>query len=258
VELLLYALLGFVQGLTEFLPVSSSGHLILAQQWLGLNPPGVITEVTLHVATLLSVVLVYRHDIVSIFRRGDWRYLCLLAVATAVTVALVLPAHEAITALADSAAAVRVTGAMLIITAGWLAFADWRLGRRNKQKKMGAWDAVVVGLAQAIAVLPGISRSGATIGAAIQLGEERTAAARFSFLLSIPVIAGAGVLTISDLPLASFASPAFAWGLGIAFVTALLAGVLAIHLVLKILKYARLSLFGAYCFVLGLVALAIG
>jgi len=258
VELLTYVLLGVVQGLTEFLPVSSSGHRVLLQHWLGMNPSGAVTEVALHVATLVSVIIVYRRDIWAIFAKGDWRYVGLIGLGTVVTVVIALPVKDHIEALTDADYAVRLVGLMLLITAVWLVLADRRLKRNDPPRPLGWLAAALTGAAQAVAVLPGISRSGATIGAAVQLGSEREQAAKFSFLLSVPVILGAGVLKARDLPAAVDSGEVNALGLGLAFIAALVFGILAIYLVLWLLKRARLTWFAVYCALLGIAALAIG
>lgn len=253
-----YLLLGAIQGLTEFLPVSSSGHLVLAEHWLKLNPQGVVLEVTLHVATLLSVLIVYRRDIAQLWRERSWGYLWYLVLATVVTVAIALPFKHFVEDLTDSTAAVRVVGVMLFITAAWLLFADWRLRKADTDKPLNWAASLFTGIAQALAVMPGISRSGATIGMLIQTGQSRREAARFSFLLSVPVILGAAVLSIGDLEQGLAAGQLYAPGLALGFVAALLFGIAAIHLVLSALYKARLSLFAAYCAVLGCIALILG
>lgn len=257
-ELWAYILLGVIQGLTEFLPVSSSGHLVLAQHWLNVNPPGAVTEVALHVATLLSVVIVYWRDIIAIFAKRRWGYLGLLALGTLVTVMVALPEMHWIEELTDADYAPRLVGGMLLLTALWLVLADLRLRRAAAKDEPDALDAALVGVAQGIAVMPGISRSGATIGASVLRGVSRERAARFSFLLSVPVILGAGVLKARDLPPALASGAIDGLGLTLAFIAALLFGILAIYVVLWLLKRARLSYFAAYCVLLGIAALIIG
>jgi len=258
VELFAYLLLGVIQGLTEFLPVSSSGHLVLAEHWLKMNPAGVTTEVALHVATLLSVVIVYRRDIALIFSERRWNYLLLILLGTIMTVVLVLPFKDQLAALTEAPYAVRLVGGMLLVTALWLTLADVRLRRGGERQALSVGGSLLIGVAQALAALPGISRSGATIGAGVQLGMDRTKAARFSFLLSVPVIAGAGVLTAFDVPAEIAAGGINPLGLGIGFIAALICGIIAIHGVLWLLQRARLSWFALYCALLGVVALAIG
>ncbi len=266
-EILEYALLGLLQGLTEFLPVSSKSHLLLAQHWLHLNPRGVVTEISLHVATLLSVILVYRGELLRIFKERDWAYIGKLALATCVTVAIILPLKDRIEALADSPAVIPWTGGLLLVTALWLVLADWRIRRSSRldiPRKPLTWlGAALMGLAQGIAILPGISRSGSTIGAGLQLGEDRDNAARFSFLMSIPVILGAALLSLGDFKDALAASAAGSGdlnmaGLAVAFVMSLLSGVGAIYLVLWMLRRASLLWFAGYCVLLGVTTLIVG
>lgn len=262
-EHLAYILLGIIQGLTEFLPVSSSGHLVLAEHWLArywpeINPQGVATEVALHLATVLSVVIVYRKDIIAIACKRDWPYLGWIALATVITVCLVLPLRDVLTQLTDAEYAVRLVGALLIINAGWLLLTDLMLKRRFEPRMLNWAGAVLVGIGQALAALPGISRSGATIGIGVLAGLKREDAARFSFLLSIPVILGAGLLTARDLPGELASGAVNALGLALASITALVCGILAIHLVLRLLKQARFFYFAIWCLLVGVTAVAIG
>jgi undecaprenyl-diphosphatase len=258
VEFLAYVLLGIIQGLTEFLPVSSSGHLVLAGSWLGINPPGVVTEVALHMATLLSVVIVYRRDIAAIVRERRWRYIYWIALATVITVCLVLPLRDVLTQLADADYAVRLVGVLLIINAGWLLLTDLMLRRRSKPRMLNWTGVVFVGIGQALAALPGISRSGSTIGLGVLAGLKREDAARFSFLLSIPVILGAGILMARDLPVELTNGTVNLLGLSLAFITALVCGILAIHLVLRLLKQARFLYFAIWCAIVGVLAISLG
>jgi undecaprenyl-diphosphatase len=258
VQILDYITLGVVQGLTEFLPVSSSAHLVLAEHWIGLNPPGVILEIALHVATLLSVVIVYARDLWNLFAGRNWRYFGFLFLATCATVAIVFPARDYLSQLTDSPQAVRICGALLLFTAAWLWFADWRL-RRGPNKVQLSWlNSLLIGLAQGIAGLPGVSRSGATIGAGIQAGLTREDAARFSFLLSIPIIIGAAALKAKELKLDIASGAVDTLGLALAFIAAALTGVAAIYLLLWMLKRARLLYFALYCAALAVIALIVG
>jgi undecaprenyl-diphosphatase len=215
----------------------------------------VVLEVALHIATLLSVLLVYRGEVLRIFRERDWAYVGKLALATAVTVAMILPFKDRVEKLADDPAVVPLTGALLFVTAAWLLLADWRLRQAKPRRPLGWGGAALVGLAQGVAILPGISRSGATIGAALQCGEERDHAARFSFLLSVPVILGAGLLELGEMKGALASNSVDPLGLGVGFVVAMLAGVGAIYMVLWMLKGARLTWFAGYCVLLGIAAL---
>ena len=258
VEIIKYMLLGLIQGLTEFLPVSSSGHLVLAEHWLGLNPPGIALEVAVHAATLVSVLVVYWKDILSIFKQSNWRYLLLLLVSTITTVALVLPFKASIEDLTESPVAVRIVGGMLLITSIWLFAADRRLSRPCTETQPGWGSSIAIGISQAFAAIPGISRSGATIGAAIQGGVERGAAARYSFLLSVPLIAGAAALVTPEAITVFREGTLNLAGLATAMFAAMLSGIAAIHLVLWTLKRARLAWFSLYCVVIGGLALYFG
>lgn len=257
-QILQYIIIGLLQGLTEFLPVSSSAHIVLGEHWLGINPPGVFFEVFLHLATLIAVILVYRADVSRVLCGRDWRLLGLLALATAITVVLIWPFKDELSAMTEAEGAVRGCGIALLITAAWLAVADWRLHRASTPRDISWGGAVLIGIAQAIAALPGISRSGATIGMAIVLGVSREAAARFSFLMSLPIILGAGIIELSDAGDGVSAGAVNYLGFGLAFITALLSGIAAIYLLLWALKRARLLWFALYCCLLGLTAIIIG
>jgi len=254
----LYVLLGLLQGLTEFLPVSSSAHLLIAEHWLHMPPHGASLEVGVHVATLFAVLVVYFRDVVGIFTQRRWRYLGLLAVATVVTVVLALPAKNYMEWLIHQPFAARLCGLLLLFTAAWLLIAERQARRQPSTRPLGWMGAVWVGIAQAVSVLPGISRSGATIGMGMVLGVEREEAARFSFLLSVPVILGAAALKVRDLPSELGAHGIDPLGLAVAFIVALVTGVLAIRLLLIVLKQARLWYFAVYCLALGILAVVIG
>jgi len=210
------------------------------------------------VATLFAVIVVYFRDVVDMFKQQQWRYLGLLALATLVTVALALPAKNYVEWLIHQPFAARESGIELLITAAWLLLAERLSWRRPSTRTMGWMGSVWVGVAQAVSVLPGISRSGATIGTGMVLGVEREEAARFSFLLSVPVILGVAVLKARDLPSELGAHGIDPLGLVVAFVVALITGVFAIRLLLVVLKQARLWYFAVYCLVVGTLALVIG
>ena len=263
-EILDFIILGLVQGLTEFLPVSSSGHLILAQHVLGLNPPGVTAEVILHLATLISVLVVYGRDLLKLLHEKRWTYIGALALATIVTVALALPFKDRMEAFADSAQAVRYVGVFLLLTAGLLLIAEWR-ARNNTvdadadtMTSPGWGRAALAGLAQAVAVLPGISRSGSTISSLLICGMDYVQAARFSFLLSVPVILGAVVLSIPDMQAGTANGSLHVSSLLAGFAAAGISGVLAIRFLLAILKSRRLYMFSIYCALVGFAALYFG
>ncbi len=249
-----YALLGLLQGFTEFLPVSSSGHLVLAQHLLGLDPPEVALEAVLHLATLVAVVG-YFHRALRELARGlvspgggtERSYLGSLALGTLPIAVVGYLFREGIKGAFTSPSTV---GWMLLVTAAALGLAGWRASRARREE-LRPLDAFVVGLAQAVALLPGASRSGLTISAGILRGVSPQEAARFSFLLSLPALLGAGLLALLEAP--PPLAPGEAEGLALAGLMALISGLAAIHLLLRLLR--RLPWFALYCLVLGLLIL---
>jgi len=187
--------LGVVQGATEFLPVSSSGHLVIAQALLGLTLPGVLFEVAVHVATLVSILLVYRERITGLVAGAlerdpeAVRYVLLVVVATIPAALVGLTAKDAIEALFESPV---VPGVALLVT-GTFLWTTRRAVARATLERPGWIAALLIGAAQAFALVPGISRSGATVVAALWLGVKGREAAAFSFLMAVPAIAGAAV-----------------------------------------------------------------
>lgn len=249
-------LLGVVQGLTEFLPISSSGHLVVAEAAVGLTTPGVLVEVAVHVATLLAVVLVYRQRLGALAvgalagERGAWRYLGLLVVGSvpAAVVGLLFTDwfERAFDSLLIVGADFLVTGLILWSTRGVRGG-----GRRDLPAPTGA---VGIGVAQALAIMPGISRSGATIAAGLWHGVDPVRAAEFSFLLAVPAIAGAALLQIPDLS----TDVALIGGgpLLVSFLAALVSGVVAIRFLVVLLKRGAFHRFAPYCWALGVVTIA--
>ena len=193
--------LGALQGATEFFPVSSSGHLVVGQTLLGLEIQGVQFEVAVHVATLVSVFVIYRGRLIDLLYgmmrrdRDAWQYVGLLAFATLPAGIVGVFFGDAIEALFESpfvpATAFLVTGAILWSTR--------RVLGRKDGKKPGWGVALLIGFAQAFALVPGISRSGTTVAMALWLGVDAEEAATFSFLMAIPVIAGAVLLQMPDV-----------------------------------------------------------
>lgn len=248
--------LGLVQGATEFLPVSSSGHLVISQRLMGLSVPGITFEVIVHVATLLSVVVVYRERLLDLGRgallRNEahaWRYLGLLAVGTTPVAIVGLLFSERVEALFDSALAV---GIGLLFTGTILITTRWAL-RRAPAGFLGVRVAVLVGLVQCLALAPGVSRSGVTVVMALWLGIAPAQAAAFSFLLSIPAIGGAAVLQLPEL--GGVGSELGAAPLVLAFAGAAVAGVLAIRLFVRMLADRSFPTFAWYCWGVGLLFL---
>lgn len=244
-------LLGVVQGLTEFLPVSSSGHLVIAQELLGSAPAsGILFEVCLHLATLVAIVLFYRRRVAGLslgVLQGEgaaWRYVGKLALATLPAIVVALFARGLIEQQFDS---LRAVGACLLLT-GCIVWSTRYTAAGEGMAEPGWSAALLIGFAQALAILPGVSRSGATVAAGMALGLKPLAAAEFSFLLGIIAIAGAGVLMLPELgALSGSAIEAILAG-GLA---ALVSGLLALWAFVWLLRSQRFHLFAWYAWLVG-------
>ena len=247
--------LGIVQGLTEFLPISSSGHLVIAEAVLGLSTPGVTVEVALHVATLLAVVIVYRARLGELvlgavrFKHDAWRYVVLIVVGS-------IPAGVIGLAFAHfferTFESLLVVGLNLILTGVFLWSAKWALTAASSDRPTTG-GAVAIGFAQALAILPGISRSGATVTVALWLKVDPVKAAEFSFILAIPAIAGAALLQIPDL--SGDVASVGAGPLLVSFIAALVSGVVAIRVLVELLRRRVFHQFAPYCWTIGLVTI---
>lgn len=244
-------LLGAVQGVTEFFPVSSSGHLVICQALFGLREPSLAFDIFLHAGTLVAVAVFFARDIARLFTT-DRRTLLLLAVASVPACVVGLLFKDHIEALFASP---RTVGFMLVATGVWLAaasaygFFKTRKGRDGAPKELGVAPSLAVGLAQAVAVIPGISRSGATIATGILSGLGNERAFRFAFLLSLPAVGGACVLKARKIG-AALAGPESAVFLA-GGITAMLVGLASIGLLRRMVRENRLSIFGIYCIVVG-------
>lgn len=246
--------LGVVQGLTEFLPVSSSGHLVIAQHFMSdFEQPGLTFDVVLHLGTLGAVLAFFRREVglvLSGLRPGELgapgrRLIGLLAIGTLPAVVAALLFQDAIEASFENLA---VVGVSLAMTGVWLLVTSRLATGTRALEKLRLSDAVVVGICQSAALVPGISRSGTTIGAGLTRGLAHGTAARFSFLLSVPAILGAAVFNLKDAAaVSSDAWLVYAAG----FSTAFAIGYVAIGIVIKFLESQRFHLFGYYCLVLG-------
>ncbi len=251
-----YALLGLLQGLTEFLPVSSSGHLVLAQVALGVDAPGAALEAAVHLGTLLALLLHFRRDLTHLAVRAgqrgeERRYIGYLALGTLPVAVVGFLAREPIERAFASPALV---GGMLLVTALALLLGD-RCAGRAARERVRLRDALAVGVAQAVALLPGISRSGSTLTMGIGLGLRPTVAAQFSFLLAIPAVAGGSLFAL----LGAMTEPGLDWiGLAVAMGCALGSGLITIRAFLRIVRSGVLWPFALYCAVLGGVALVMG
>jgi undecaprenyl-diphosphatase len=251
-------ILGIIQGLTEFLPVSSSGHLEIAKALFGdtsVAEQSMLTTVVLHVATALATIVVFRKDIVEIFsglfqfKWNDQTKFSLKIIISMVPAAVIGVLFEEQMELLFQDQ-ILLVGFMLLITGALLFLAD---KAKTTSKGVSNKNALIIGIAQAIAILPGISRSGATISTSVLLGIDRTKAARFSFLMVVPLILakiGKDLLSGSvSLESASIIP------LSIGFIAAFLTGLLACTWMIKLVQKSKLSYFAYYCIAVGLIAI---
>lgn len=247
---------GIVQGATEFLPVSSSGHLAILHQLLGYHKPQIFFDILLHVGTLIAVLIFFYRDILGLFSGGK-RMLLFIIAASAPTAIIGFLFSDWFEGLFVR---VRVVGVMLLVTGLWLLLGSRRLRNRKDEPRTSKWNikkALLVGLSQAAAIIPGISRSGSTISTGLMLGIKPDEAFKFSFLLSVPAILGALIFKIKDvgdLGLAPWDIMTYSIGMAAACVT----GIAALKVLREILKRARLHLFSIWCFVIGLIAILTG
>ena len=267
-DILQAIIIGLVQGLTEFLPVSSSAHLIFAQQALGVADVGLTFDVLLHVGTLVAVFAYFYNDIINMIngfllslidlkegkfiseiKKDPYKKLAWLTILATIPVGVVGVlfndlVEEMFTGLTIPAFLLLVTGCLLYISQ------RMNSGRINVQN-MSTKEALIMGCGQAIAVLPGLSRSGTTIAAGLFAGLDKEFAAKFSFILSIPAILGAAIFQLKDLSGGSVEIGACIAG----FIVAAVSGYLAISVLLKIVREKSLDIFAYYCWIVGLVVL---
>ena len=260
--------LGVLQGITEFLPVSSSGHLVLTQHFLGIKESQVFFDVMLHFGTLGAVIIVYYQLIGSLMRTGfatlfqadfyrhprltisnspDLRLIWFLLLGSIPTGLIALLFKDSIEAIFGKP---MVVAGMLIITGLILQLS--RLGQRRRQTEtpLRAWHTPLVGIVQGLAIIPGISRSGSTISISLLLGLSPQVAAQYSFLLSIPAILGAVVLKFKDVGEITIAPAVIVAGT----LTSFIVGYIALRFLLAMLNRGKFSIFSYYCFALGIVA----
>ncbi|WP_033959876.1 undecaprenyl-diphosphate phosphatase [Psychroserpens jangbogonensis] len=253
-------ILGIIQGLTEFLPVSSSGHLELGKAILGdesIPKESLLFTVVLHFATALSTIVVFRKDVWSILKgilkfqwNEDLEFVSKIALSMLPAVAVGLFFEEQLEKLFGGN--ILLVGCMLIVTAILLFSAD---RAKDTSKKISFKNAFIIGVSQAIAMIPGISRSGATISTSVLLGNDKTKAARFSFLMVVPLIFGkiakdivGGELTYDS---GNFTS------LSVGFLAAFISGLFACTWMISIVKKSKLIYFSIYCVIVGIIAIII-
>ena len=251
-SIVLAIFLGLVQGIAEFLPVSSSGHLILVQHIFNMPDNMMFFNIMLHIATLIAVCFVFRKKLMSLvrhpFSKDNLKLNLCLVLATAITVSFVLVFNDFI----ESTFTARILPITFMITA-IILFATSFI--KNNNRPIGYKSAATVGLAQGLAVIPGFSRSGFTISAALATGTDKQKAAEFAFLMSIPIIIAALVWELVRHPVSV---EAIGWlPLSVAFITALLSGIFAIKFMLDVIKKIKLYWFSFYLIVIAIVALFI-
>ena len=259
-------ILGLIQGLTEFLPVSSSGHLAIGKALLGVEvADDLVFEVAVHAATVLATIVVFRKQILELFRglfkfryNDETDYILKICVSMIPVFVVGMFFKDYVEALFTSLA---VVGVALLVTAVLLAFSDLASGwyassggvEPRHRNGISFWQALVVGLGQAFAVIPGLSRSGTTIGTGLMCGVRRSSMAQFSFLMVLVPILGEAFLDIVGGDAASSSVGALPLVLG--FVAAFLSGLFACKVMIALVKRAKLRWFALYCAVVGILVL---
>jgi undecaprenyl-diphosphatase len=240
-----YIILGIIQGLTEFLPVSSSGHLVIAQKLLGITGQCLVTSVVLHLGTCAALLLFFYRDILRLLRSP--RSLLLVLIVTFITGVIGISGKDFFEQLFLSPRAVGLallgTGVLLILT---------KRIKQNNKTEVGIKDALILGFVQGLAVIPGISRSGSTIAILLFRKIDQETCFRFSFLAAIPAILGAALLEAKDIGLALKGEPL---NLTIGFCCSLVTGILALKVLQIVLKKAKLYYFGYYCIIVAVTTL---
>jgi len=251
-------ILGIVQGLTEFLPVSSSGHLEIVKALFGGNliaEESLFMTVMMHGATALATIVIFRKDIADIFRglfQFKWNEQTIFSVK--IVLSMVPAAFVGIVfndVIEDLfSGRILLVGSMLLVTAALLFLAD---RAKTTGKGVSYRDAIIIGISQAIAIMPGISRSGATISTSVLLGVDRGKAARFSFLMVVPLILGK---VAKDLMSSDFTTTGHSFvPVSIGFIAAFITGLFACTWMIKLVKNSKLTYFAVYCAVIGIVAI---
>lgn len=252
-------ILGLVQGLTEFLPVSSSGHLEIGKAILGVNAVDNLRfTVVVHGATVLSTLIVFRKDILALiqglleFKWNDsTQYVAKIAFSMLPIAIIGLFFKDEVEAIFNGDNILLLVGFMLLITAAFLAFTFYA---KQKEKEISFRDALIIGVAQTCAILPGISRSGTTIATGLLLGNKKSEVAKFSFLIVLVPIIGENVLSLfkTDISQAGSIDTSV---LVIGFLAAFVSGLLACSWMIKLVKKGKLIYFAIYCLIIGLIAI---
>ena len=242
--------MGLVQGLTEFLPISSSGHLVIFQKLLNINSPGNLIEVSAHLGTLLSVILIYKNDIwdllLTVKSSKSKKYISLICLATIPSIVFVLIGKSFILSLFES---VRSVSVALLFTGIILFVSGFS---KNSNQQLNFSKGLMIGFSQALAIIPGISRSGMTISLALLFGISSKDAAKFSFMLAIPAILGASVLTLSDIQFSQ--TQELLYPLMTTTFVSFVSGYFALKFLIKILNSGKFYYFSFYCIFIALIS----
>ena len=254
-------LLGLLQGLTEFLPVSSSGHLVILGNILGTDVDDTTFAILVHAATVLATITVFWGEILQLLRGGlrfranpESKYLVRIIVSMIPVAVVGLFFKEQVEALFGNG--VRFVGCMLFVTAALLLLTHFV--KPKKTRNITVKDAFVIGLAQAVAVIPGISRSGSTIATGMLLGDDKTQLAKFSFLMVLVPILGEAFLELVKGEFSPAASGISGYALAAGFLAAYLSGLFACKVMIRIVSRGKLWGFALYCAVAGAVAVTLG
>lgn len=250
-------ILGIIQGLSEFLPISSSGHLEIGKVLLGANTSeSMMFTIAVHGATVLSTLVIFRKEILQLLTglfqfkwNEETQYVAKIAISMIPVLVVGLFFEEQIESLFTGNLV--LVGFMLLYTAVLLGFTYFK---KSGNKSIGFIDAIVIGVAQAIAVVPGISRSGSTIATGLLLGNKKEEISKFSFLMVLAPIIGANLLSLKDADFSSDAGIS-AFSLIVGFLAAFIVGMLACRWMIKIVNKGKLIWFAVYCLVVGLVAI---
>ncbi|PLX09232.1 MAG: UDP-diphosphatase [Marinilabiliales bacterium] len=255
-------ILGLIQGLTEFLPVSSSGHLELGKALLGVEmADNVLFTVVVHGATVLSTIVIFWRDILDLFKgllsfrwNEETKYLAKIAISMIPVGIIGVFFKDFIESIFNNKDyIILVVGASLIVTACLLAFTNYA---KRKGSNVGFGSAFIIGIAQAMAVLPGISRSGATIATGILLGIRKKHIAKFSFLMVLIPILGENVLDFTSGKMTASLDSSTMLALVVGFVSAFISGLFACKWMIGIVKKGKLVYFAIYCFIIGLISIS--
>ena len=238
---------GVVQGITEFFPISSSGHLVILQGLFGLKEPQLAFDIFLHLGTTVSILIFFYKDIIGLLKN---RRLAVLLITGSIPTFIIGMSFKDI--FERFFAMPKVVGYMLVVTGVWLIVSTVYSSRFNKsgtKKELGFLNSIIVGIAQGISIMPGISRSGATIATGMLTGLEREVAFKFSFLLAVPAVLGAVTLKAHKIGFSLITKDAFGFIVG--GLVAMIVGIFSIKALLKIVRNNQLYIFGVYCLIAG-------